>query len=291
MKILFIAVFNDKSTNNSQSIGFKTLGHTVIEYNYREPIENKILTHRQRDNQIIELCKINKPDLVLFSKCNTVNINVIHECNNICKTALWYMDHIYNMNEELLEKVKYCSYNFISRWDPYYKAKNINKNTFFLQEGFDNENNIYIPNIEQIYDVTFIGTITGNGCHFDREDYYKNIHFQVFNNVYNLEHSKIVCQSKINLNFSEGDGTSDRLYKLLASKGFVLTQPWKNIESEFKVGIDLDIFTSIDDLKNKINYYINNDKLRDEISENGYKTVQKYNRIQWAKVITDITKG
>lgn len=289
MKILFVAVFNEKSTNTSQSIGFKKLGNTVIEYNYREPIQNKVLSYDQRDDQIIEICKNTHPDLVLFSKCNTVNIRVVKECNKITKTALWFMDYIYTMDDELLEKVKYCNYIFISRWDPYYKAKKINTNTFFLQEGFDDDNNIYIPNIDQIYNITFIGSITGNGCHFNRKEYYDAINFKVFNNVYNLEHSKIVCQSKINLNFSEGDGTSDRIYKLMASKGFVLTQPWKNIELDFKIGIDLDIFTSIEDLKTKINYYINNDKLREQIAENGYRTVQKYRRINWAyKIITQI---
>lgn len=293
MNILFVAVFSPTSTNNSQSNGFKKLGHNVIEYNYREKAyqlaSNVPLkyAYKLRDKDIINTCADIKSDITIFSKCNTVDTEVIKQCNRYTKTVLWFMDYIYTMDEELLDKVNYCKYNFISRWDSFYKAKELNDNTFFLQEGFDEENNIFIDNLTKKYNVSFIGNLNGAGCHFDRQDYYNTFKFNIFNNVYNKEHSKVVCETKINLNFSEGDGTSDRLYKLLASKGFVLTQPWKNLESEFTIGKDLDIFTSKEDLKEKINYYINNDKLREEIALNGYNTVQKYSRTNWAKTIIE----
>lgn len=296
MKILFIAVFSPTSTNNSQSRGFKKIGNTVIEYNYREKLKefnidiNPSYAHKKRDQDIINTCVDNKPDLVLFSKCNNVSIDVIKECNKYSKTALWFMDYIYTLDNELKEKIKYCNYNFISRHGSYEIAKEINPSSYLIPEGFDEDNNIYIPDLPKIYNVSFIGSLNGIGCHFDRLDYYEKFKFNIFNNVYNKEHSKVVCQSKINLNFTEGDGTSDRLYKLMASKGFVLTQPYINIEKEFTIGEDLDVFIDESDLNQKLDYYINNDIERERIAENGYNIVQNYSRLNWAKSIIDKIK-
>ena len=86
MKILHVAVFNSQSTNVWQSRAFEEIGHSVIKYDYRKPLNR--LDPIQRDLQIIYLYKDIQPDVVLFSKCNGVNVNVIKECNSSSKTEL-----------------------------------------------------------------------------------------------------------------------------------------------------------------------------------------------------------
>jgi len=129
------------------------------------------------------------------------------------------------------------------------------------------------------YNCSFIGNPRN-----DRINYIKALNVPVIQNAYGKEHSVAVSQTKINLNFTEG-GTSDRTYKVLASKGFLLTEPWDGMENDFSVGQDFDIFTNVNEFKNKINYYLQHEDERLRIAEYGYNTVQKFDRINWAKEI------
>jgi spore maturation protein CgeB len=194
--------------------------------------------------------------------------------------VLWYPDPINsNFSISLIEKIKRCSFSFCSIWDSYLKAKEIGgEKVWFLQEGYDHLSNFPIET-PYLYNVCFIG-----GLRNRRYEYEKAIGFKVIQNAYGKEHSLIVSQTKINLNFTEG-GTSDRTYKVLASKGFLLTEPWVSMENDFIVGQDFDIFINIEELKNKIQYYLEHESERLKIAEHGYQTVQKFDRINWAKQI------
>jgi hypothetical protein len=280
IKIIFVAVFNSKSTNVSQADGLRRNNCEVIEYNYREiglKYGNKL-----RDVKLVELCKNEKPVALIFSKCNEIDSWVVDECNKICKTILWYMDTINeNYCESLIQKIKKCNIVFCAIWSSYLAAKSIDADkVFFLQEGYDHLCN-YPIEIEYEFDVAFIGALRNK-----RYDYYNVIKFPVIQNAYGVEHSKIVSKTKINLNFTEG-GTSDRTYKVLASKGFLLTEPWESMNNDFTCGEDFDTFTNINELKNKINYYLINDNERLKIAEHGHQTVQKFDRINWAKKIIE----
>jgi len=279
MKILFIAVFDPISTNVSQSKGFKENGHEVIEYDYRKKLI-EFNSVEKRDDDIINLVKTIKPNLVLFSKCNDIDVRVVDECNKVSKTFLWYMDPVNNeFSLSLIQKIKKCNLVFCALWDSFEKCKIYGGNkVHFLQEGFDHIQN-YPIETEKYYDVSFIG-----GLRNKRFEYHQHLNFTVIDDAYGEKHSLMVSKSKINLNFTEG-GTSDRTYKVLASKGFLLTEPWPNMEKDFTIGKDLDIFTNVTELKEKINYYLSNDEERLKIAENGYKTVQKFSRINWAKEI------
>ena len=164
-------------------------------------------------------------------------------------------------------------------WDPYEAAKQYGGDKVnFLQEGFDHIQN-YPVNTDYLYEASFIGVLRNK-----RVDYHREIGFKVISDAYGEKHSEAVSQSKINLNFTEG-GTSDRTYKVLASKGFLLTEPWPNMGLDFIDGKDLVTFNNSNELKNKIEYYLNNEEERLIIAENGYKSVQKFSRLEWAKKI------
>jgi hypothetical protein len=279
MKIIFAAVLNPNSTNVSQADGFRRNNCEVLEFNYRE-IAVKYGDY-ERDRQLIQLCQDEKPDAVIFSKCNEIMSWVVDECNKISKTILWYMDTMNaNYNEMLIEKIKKCNLIFCSIWDSYIAAKQVGGDkVFFLQEGYDHLCN-YPIDLPYLYNVSFIGNLRNN-----RFEYHNAINFPVIK-AYGIEHSKVVSQTKINLNFTEG-GTSDRTYKVLASKGFLLTEPWTSMENDFMVGQDLDIFINIEELRNKIKYYLEYENERLKIAEHGYKTVLKFDRINWAKKILE----
>ena len=105
------------------------------------------------------------------------------------------------------------------------------------------------------------------------------------------DHNFAFADSKINLNFVDGNsGCSDRVYKILAARGFLLTQPWPRMEIDFKNEKDLVVFHTVGELKKLIEYYLANSEQRNNIAQNGYETVQKFSRDNWAKKILEITE-
>lgn len=280
MKVLYVGVFNYNSTNVSQSDGFKQNNCEVVEFEYRK-IGGEV-GDVKRDNMLIETCQREKPDVLVFAKCNEISYRVVDECNKITKTVLWYPDPLnLNFSTSLIEKIKRCDFTFCALQEPLKEAQKIGGNkVFFLQEGYDHTSNFPVDT-PYVHNYSFIGDARG-----DRRTYVNTLKIPLIQNAYGKEHSTAVSQTKINLNFTQG-GTSDRTYKVLASKGFLLTEPWGGIEDDFTVGEDFDIFTSVEELKEKIDYYLKNDNERLRIAEHGYQTVKKFDRINWAKKIIE----
>lgn len=282
MKILFVGVFNSKSTNFAQRNSLQKLCNVVC-YSYRD--KQMLYGKEKRDTDLVETCKREMPDFVLISKGNGINVNVIYELNKFTKTILWFMDAPIpsNYNAELEEKIKNCHYVFCDKISVIELAKKLNNNVYHLVEGFDSLTH-YPIEINQDLDVSFIGTL-----HSDRKQFI-NENIKVFNNSFGIGHSEIVSRSKINLNFCTLQTASDRIYKILASKGFLLTNDWISRNEIFEDKKDLVIFKDKQDLYEKIDYYLNHDKQRNEIRENGYKTVQQFSVDNWAlnliKIIT-----
>tara|TARA_R110000824_G_scaffold3833_8_gene18301 strand:- start:1196 stop:2065 length:870 start_codon:yes stop_codon:yes gene_type:complete len=287
MKILYVGVFdrNRASTNTSQLICFKKLGHNVTGYNYRQKALQMGIT--QRDQHLIKEVKNNNYDLVVFSKCNVVSTEVFMEATNKTKTCLWFMDPLSTYNPEMREKTNLVSYLCCDKNNVLQEAKKINKNSFQVCEGFD-EDVDHPHDLSKKHDVTFIGNISR-----DRSNLIDQIEKNVenFNGVYGLEHSKVISESKINLNFCTSNGASDRVYKILAARGFLVSDDWVGREEHYQNGKDLVIYKNTQDLNEKIDYYLENEKERQQIASNGYHTVQKFSRLNWAKRIVEICES
>lgn len=92
------------------------------------------------------------------------------------------------------------------------------------------------------------------------------------------EMPKIFHLSKINLNFTSKPirtGLPLRLWDILGAGGFVLTNFQSEIPEYFEVGKDLDIYTSEEELMEKIRYYLEHEKERQAIAESGYRKAKE----------------
>jgi hypothetical protein len=284
MKILFVGVFDNigKSTNNSQIINLKKHGHEIVGYNYR--IKATRIGQGERDKDLSAVIASRNFDLVLFSKCNQVSYNVFMGAKKHSKTCLWFMDPLISYDKEMREKTGLVDFFCCDKKNVFAAALKINKNSFHVCEGFD-ELVEFPKNTSKDYDISFIGNIYG-----EREEWLRNIKkpVTVFSNVFTTDHSEKVSRTKINLNFCTDGGASDRVYKVLAAGGFLISNDWDGRSDMFEENKDLVIFTDIKDLNDKINYYLNNSGKREEIAKQGNKTVQKYNRFSWAQQIINI---
>ena len=284
MNILYVGVFDNTkaSTNTSQLLCLSRLGHNVVGYNYRK--KSELIGNKARDQDIIDLVNNRNFDLVIYSKCNEVSERVFIENSKKTKTCLWFMDPLVSYNQEMKLKTGIVDYFCCDKENVLKLALQINKNSFHVFEGFDSD--IDKPqNLDKLINVSFIGNIYGQ-----RQKYIDSIKHpvSVINSAYGANHAIEVSKSTINLNFCTAHGASDRVYKIMAAGGFLMSDEWTGRKKYFKDGKDLVIFTSIEDLNKKIDYYLENEKERQSIAENGYKKVQQFSRINWAKSIINL---
>ena len=177
MKVLFVGVFTPNSTNVAQARAFEQLGWQVVAYDYRDRFDSLGIV-KMRDNELIEICTKEKPDLTIFSKCNNMHYRVVDECNQHSKTVLWYMDALNNFDIELVEKVKRVD-SFICGIDGVVEhGKAHNPNSIFLPQCPDEEMNFMMRETAYDHDVTFIGNISPHtGTHSDRLTYKNKVGF------------------------------------------------------------------------------------------------------------------
>ena len=284
MKIFFVAVFDSegKSTNNSQAQGFEKAGHEVYRYSFRERAAS--IGDENRDLEIRDVVVEQNPDLVVFSKCAEISEDTIKFICERYKTCYWYMDPLTSLREDYLVKASYCSFAVTAVENTVPVFSEINRNTFLVYEGFDGS--IDKPmETEKQFDVSFIGSL-----HSSRKEMLMNLNPNVTNisGAYGSDHALAVGASRININVSTSGGASDRVFKVLAAGGFLLTSDWIGREKLFEDGKHLVVFKDKSDLQEKINYYLSNKDEREKIAKDGNVQVQKYNRDEWAKQIVKI---
>ena len=103
-------------------------------------------------------------------------------------------------------------------------------------------------------------------------------------------------QSKINLNFtmrSIQTGIPQRIWDVMACKGFLITNDQPEIHEYFTVGKHLETYESVEELLEKINYYLTHDDEREKIANSGYEEVVARHDIlqRIISIIAVISKG
>ena len=284
MKILFVGVFDSGgiSTNNSQLKELRKLSCSVEQYSYRE--RATIIGKAKRDIELFNIAKTGKFELVIFSKCNGVKNQIFKEISKCATTCLWFMDPVNNYNYEMAGKAKSVDFVCCDKINVLEVISRKVDNVYHVPEGFDIESDTPVS-VPKVYDVSFIGSIYGNRRKQIRK-IDRNVH--IISGVYGKDHAVAVSKSKINLNFCTRKSASDRVYKVLAAGGFLITDDWDGRSLHFKDGRDLVIFEGSHDLNQKINFYMENHELAVEIARNGAKTVKPFDRRNWAIRIIDI---
>lgn len=127
-----------------------------------------------------------------------------------------------------------------------------------------------------------------------------DINMDIYRNCYRgflrdeSELSFVYKSSKINLNITiQGiNNINYRVYEVLASGGFLLTDNMEDIFKNFEVGKELEVYYNNYDLFDKISFYLKNDYIREKIAIKGYQKIKSnhsFNNIA-LKIHEDILK-
>lgn len=88
---------------------------------------------------------------------------------------------------------------------------------------------------------------------------------------------KIFNSSKVNLCFSWAGKINPKIYKILAAGGFLITNEHRNLEKKFAVSKHLETFKNIEDLTDKIDFYLENLNIAQKIAQLGkFQMIKTY---------------
>lgn len=95
---------------------------------------------------------------------------------------------------------------------------------------------------------------------------------------YTQEMPKIFRNSKINLNItlrSIQSGIPLRALDIMGAGGFLLSNYQPELAEQFEDGKELALYGSVEELRDKVTYYLSHDRERQEIAYHGFQKVQK----------------
>ncbi|RMG74082.1 MAG: hypothetical protein D6710_02220 [Nitrospirae bacterium] len=101
---------------------------------------------------------------------------------------------------------------------------------------------------------------------------------------------KIFNASKINLNLHSsayhtgvdpfGDFINPRTFEIASTKAFQLVDQRRYLSEVFEIGSEVETFSSLEELRKKIDYYLRNQKEREEMAEAAYRRVLREHTYQ-----------
>jgi spore maturation protein CgeB len=310
-KTVFL-VTHDNSTKPTYGYrckrAFESFGWNVKTFDYRfiqlhrsdltKSIWNKVLLKRALDLN---------PDMVFVDKGESINPGIISKItSNGIKTANWCLDDPFGEFSAFNNIKNRNEYDSFFIFDPYYVPKlkeTGQENAFYLPCSVDPE--LYreeIPAERRNYseDVSFIGShepkrqetlehlrdfnlsIWGyRWPHISKESpLFKHVKRETIRFDRSLEDLKAYCrtmnESKINLNIHSNHsraGLNWRAFEVPATKSFMLCDYLSETDNLFRQGKEIVTYRSIEELKELIPYYLDNQEEREKIALAGHKRV------------------
>ena len=306
---ILLSMPQDGQSNHYMIDALQDMGHNVIFVDHRRDIEQaakivpQILQHENIDIMLVLYLVPTKTydvNYIKHLKVNFPQVKYVSWCFDATMDGLRVPE-----NDALLEIIKEYDY-FLTVCDGQVEElQSKGVNAFWVQEGatkFTAYCKDYVQN--QIYDVSFIGQMGHPRIHKERVPLLRKIISRYDNTLIagpllsdigedlishhlkrptytDLEHSRIVAQSKINISHS---GWSDinhyfsaRTYRLMANGGFVLANYSEGIEDIYNIGKEIVTYKTHDECLEKIAYYLEHEEEREDIAHAGYlKTMTDY---------------
>ncbi|MHA1436479.1 MAG: glycosyltransferase family protein [Promethearchaeota archaeon] len=249
------------------------------------------------NRRLLNEVKNNKYDLVFLAKAENINYRIIPKINKYARTWYYFMDPLnvsFQMNAH-----KYAS---LSTWSSA-STRAMNKlfikegaNSYFITQGIDEK--IFKPSFEnknKEIDVIFAGSVDSKRKKY--VDYLRKngVKITCFGNgwknkpIYLNELVEKYQKSKIVLNFPREDsGFSIRVFQVMGVGSFLLSEYCSDLKYIFKKGVHLDYFKNSKECLDLVNYYLENDKVREKIAQKGHEFV--LNNFTWKHIIEKILK-
>lgn len=255
------------------------------------------------NNDLLEELSNNYYDFVFFYRPRFVRASLLEFISKRTVVYFYNNDDPFGVNykryfwKKFFKGLKYCHHIF------YYRNKNkldyssIGYNNISLLRSYYIKSINFPIDTEKKYDVVFVGHFEDDG----RDVYLKYLidnginlrifgpewhrcsNYDFFVNRMGEIHSLNLCDYNIILNSSKialvflstlnSDTYTRRCFEIPATNSFMLAQYSEDLACLFKAEIEADYFRTKESLLSKVSFYLENDKVRRRIANNGYRRV------------------
>ena len=127
-------------------------------------------------------------------------------------------------------------------------------------------------NLEKTEDIGFCGNVLNRGHIIDSLDKY-NIKKDIF--VIGDDMVNAINSYKIHLNCNISNDINYRTFETTGCGTFLLTNYTPGLEKLFDIGKEIVVYNDLNDLDNKVKYYLENEEEREKIALAGYNRAKK----------------
>jgi spore maturation protein CgeB len=259
-----------------------------------------------------------QPDIVFMhiQKAGVVSIDTLNYIASKSIVVNWTGDVRDPIPQWMLETAEHINLTLFSNFNDVHTCRKLGIKSDFLQVGYDTSK-FTLPTqnktISYDTDIVFMGShyknvfplsdlrekmvlqlkeIYGNRFKVYGSGWNKNITSGIIENF--ATECNIYHRAKIAINLSHFNYlqySSDRLFRIMGSGAFCLSHNYLGIEKDFESGKDLAIWNNIDELIEKIEYYLEYALLeRNTIAANGNKKVaSNFTWVNFAENLLKIT--
>jgi spore maturation protein CgeB len=267
---------------------------------------DEYLTKRNElQKDVIKFIENIDPDIVIFIlMSDEFSFKTLDYLKRKYITLNWFADDQWRFEDFTSHYAPHFSYAVTTDKFALFKYRKIGYNNVIASQwaSFEGSSNLNFEKINHKYDVSFVGGASGYRKYIIHELSRNGIEVDCFGSGWKRGRvsyeamADIFKTSRINLNISNSASYDIRalcaspshLYELLRSKkrveqikarnfeipafgGFQLTNYVPFIEDYYIIGREIAVYSSIEDLMNKIYYYLNEVAEREKIVENGFK--------------------
>ena len=241
--------------------------------------------------EFLKKIKEEKPDLVLFTKLNTRENGkvLIEELKRLgIKTASWTFDLLkgHPSREPMLKAFHWLEADYVFLTDGGHDYAPLKK--FTLRQGIPKVFN-YIAPKTTVPEIIFVGSdntffpYRRMVMDFLKKEYGKRFHWYGEKNSFEKrghDLNSLYSGAKIVIGCSMPSPNywSNRLYEITGRGGFTIFPYIEGIEKEFEIDKEIVTYTqgNLGELKEKIDYYLNNNEERERIALNGFNRAKNY---------------
>lgn len=324
MRIVHAANFNTfkygtdfYSTDRKITSGFIKNGHFVYDFSYRDILrgENFFKTTKygigKLNDRLLSACKMIQPDLLMLGHSELIEAETLDKIKKAVpgvKTGMWYVDPLFNTHKTsfIFPRLRYLDAFFATTGGEYLKSfkNDYGRAAFFpniVDESFDCYRNF--GRNDFLYDFLFCGRDHGEP---ERKAFLSELIETLKKNslacelrgalgnplAFGAEFMNLLGQSKMGLNYSRKNDvymySSDRIVQL-AGNGLLTFCPRVPGFEMLYDDTELVYFHDLDELIEKVKYYVQNDDERKTVAENGWnKTHASFNSQRVCQFMEDV---
>ncbi|MBU4348993.1 glycosyltransferase [bacterium] len=257
--------------------------------------------------RVIQFIDEINPDIIFFILMrDELSFKTLDYLKDKYITINWFCDDQWRFENFTQYYAPHFTYSVTTDKFALKKYRNIGYKNVILSQwaSFGFSNNINFKTIKYKYDVSFVGSISGYREYLINQLKKKDIKVECYGygwkngRVTFEEMGEIFKNSKINLNISNSvnydvryifsslrsikeflrskkriEQIKARNFEIPAFGGFQLTNYVTFLEDYFKIGREIAVYSSFEDLLLQIRYYLENELERRKIMINGYKRV------------------